>query len=142
MISLFPVLPSVVSATSAAKSLPLCREVAWDFERGVPIFESGNPVIAEGADAVAVWIWHALRTVRGRHRIYTMDYGSDVEALVGQPYTEAIKQSEAIRYVREAILINPYVVSVNDVSVSFAGDDLTISCTVKTVYGEVSVNAA
>lgn len=142
MISLFPVLPSVVSATSAAESLPLCKEVAWDFERGIPIFDNGNPVIVEGADAVAVWIWHALHTVRGRYRIYTMDYGSDVETLVGQPYTEAVKQSEAIRYVREAILINPYVVSVNDVAVFFVGDGLTISCTVKTIYGEVSVDAA
>lgn len=142
MISLFPILPSAVSVKSAAESLPLCREVAWDFERGVPIFKGGNPVIVEGADAVAVWIWHALRTVRGRHRIYTMDYGSDVETLVGQPYTEAIKQAEAIRYIREAILINPYVVSANDVAVSFAGGVLTISCTAKTVYGEVSVNAA
>ena len=121
--------------------LPLCREVAWDFAAGTPRYSAGRPVVVTGADAVRVWCWRALKTVRYRHReIHTDDYGCEVENLVGQPYTAQIKESEAIRYVREALCINPYVTAVTQVGVTFADAQLSIDCTVSTIYGEVRVH--
>lgn len=60
--------------------------------------------------------------------------------LIGQPCTPAVKRAEAARYVREALLTNPYIRAVRQVDVEFQGDDLTISCAVETIYGEVRVD--
>ena len=78
-----------------------------------------------------------LHTTRFRHEIYSRAYGTELENLIGQPYTEALKQSEAQRYVREALEINPYISAVEDVGVDFDDGRLSISCTVRTIYGEV-----
>lgn len=139
MSSIFPIVqPEAVSEHTTA--LPMYREVAWDFGAGKPIFSGGRPVIVSGADAVKVWIWKAIKTARFRHDIYTWDFGCEAEALVGQPFTPAVKESEAVRYIKEALAPNPYIKSVQRVDVIFSGTELTISCAVSTIYGEVAIN--
>lgn len=139
MSSLFPIIQPE-NETSTSNQLPLCKEVAWDYEKGTPIFSGGNPVVVTGAEAVKVWVWKTLKTVRYRHDIYTWDYGCEVESLIGQAFTSDVKQSEAIRFVREALEPNPYITSVRQTSVDFIGSKLTITCIVDTVYGEVEVS--
>lgn len=136
--SIFPAVQPETEAVSAAE-LPLCREVAWDFAKGIPLFSAGKSLEVTGAEAVKVWIWKTLNTVRYRHEIYTWDYGCEVENLIGQAFTPEVKQSEAVRYIREALMVNPYIRSVRQTSVTFSGTRLTVSCTVDTIYGEVDV---
>lgn len=136
--SIFPAVQPEAEAVSAAE-LPLCREVAWDFAKGIPLFSAGKPLEVSGAEAVKVWIWKTLNTVRYRHEIYTWDYGCEVENLIGQAFTPEVKQSEAVRYIREALMVNPYIRSVRQTSVTFSGTRLTVFCTVDTIYGEVDV---
>lgn len=138
MTELFPMIAPQAVQTDTA--LPPYRETAWDFEKGQPIFRDGNPLVVEGAEAVKVWIWKALTTVRARHEIYTWDFGSEIESLIGQPYTDDLKRAEAARYAREAIEGNPYITEVIGVSVDFSGGTLAVAVTVSTVYGEVRVN--
>lgn len=128
--------PELVEAES---ELPLYREVAWDFAAGRPVFQDGNPVFVTGKEAIKVWIWKALITPRAQYEIYSWDFGSDVRALTGQNFSAKTKQAEAVRYVREALEINPYITDVSDIRVSFDGDRLLIESTVETVYGEVDV---
>lgn len=137
--TLFPMVQP--RAAEAAQALPLCREVQWDFEGNRPVFRRGEPVMVEGAEAVLVWAWLALHTPRFRHEIYNWGFGSELEGLVGRPYTEALKQSEAGRYVRECLIVNPYIKSVDDVAVEFADGKLGISCTIDTIYGKKEVRA-
>lgn len=137
--SIFPAVQPEAEVLQA-EGLPLCREAAWDFERGVPLFSAGKPLEVTGAEAVRVWVWKALSTPRFRHAIYTWDYGSEVENLVGQAFTPEVKQSEAVRYIREALAVNPYIRAVRQTDVSFSGTRLRVSCTVDTIYGEVDVS--
>lgn len=138
MSGIFPIVQPE-AAEAEPKKLPLCMEVAWDFGGGRPIFSGGKPLMVTGAEAVKVWIWKALMTARSHHSVYTWDYGSEVESLIGRPFTPAVKRSEAVRYVREALLINPYIRTVRQVDVVFQDDGLTICCEVETIYGEVKV---
>lgn len=124
-----------------SQTLPLCREVAWDFEQDVPIFRGGEPVVVEGKEAVKVWIWRAIRTQRFRYEIYTWAYGSEFESLVGQAYSDAVKTAEAPRYLRECLLINPYITEVKDISVVFESARLTVKGTAVTIYGEAKFDA-
>lgn len=140
--SIFPMIDPVPDKASAARALPLCREVGWDFQRGVPRFRGGVPVEAAGKEAVKVWIWKAIRTPRFRYEIYSWAYGSEFETLLGQAYSDAVKTAEAPRYLRECLLVNPYITDVKDISVTFEAAKLTVEGTAVTIYGEVKFHGA
>ena len=109
--------------------LPLYREVGKGLK------------IVEGNEAIKIWIYKALQTPRYQYEIYSWDYGSELMDLIGKAYTKGLTQSEASRYIKEALLINPYILDVNVVSTSFDGDVLSANVRVKTIYdGEVIVN--
>lgn len=139
--SIFPMISPPDSGGGQTQALPLCREAAWDFEHDVPIFRGGEPVTVTEKEALKVWIWRALRTQRFRYEIYTWAYGSEFESLLGQAYTDAVKTAEAPRYLRECLLINPYITAVKDISVTFEAARLTVKGTAVTIYGEVNFNA-
>ena len=134
--SLFPMVQPEMEPEDT-QTLPMYRDVAWDCNSGKPIYSGGRPVMVEGAEAIRGWCWRALNTVRCRHDIYTWDYGNEVENLIGQRFSSEVKEAEAIRYIREALVVNPYIVSVEQVDVTFTGSKLTIYCEVETIYGEV-----
>ena len=135
---------TIIDAPKPVKStaLPLCKEVAWDFETNTPRFERGSPAIVTGKEAVKVWAWKALHVPRFRHEMYSRNYGSELQSLIGQPYSAELKRAEAIRYVREALTINPYISSVDDISVEFEDGKLSIFCKVNTIYGDSEVSAS
>lgn len=139
MTELFPIVQPE-AGTPASKTLPLCREIAWDFTAGIPLYSGGRPVEAIGAEAVKVWVWKALMTARRRYDIYTWDYGCEVESLIGRGFSSQVKESEAVRYVREALAPNPYITQVLQTEVSFSGTMISIQCQVMTIYGEVQIN--
>ena len=135
--SLFPFIQPEV--TAEVEPLPMAREAAWDFEKDLPVLKNGEPVFCEGAEAVAVWAWNALHTVRYRHEIFSWDYGCELDSLIGQQYSAATKKAEAIRYVREALVVSPYISEVNDIQVEFDGGVLTVSCRIQTIYGALKI---
>ncbi len=136
--SLFPIIQPQTS--EATTELELYKEVKWDYDNDIPVFMNGSPVLISGKEAVLVWAWKALHTPRYLYEIYTWDYGCEIESLIGQPITEELKQSEAVRYVRDCLLVNPYITEVSDITVTFSDGTLSISATIETVYGEVEVN--
>ena len=140
--SLFPLIDAPDTGTAASGTLPLAREVAWDFARDQPIWRSGKPLYVTGADAVLVWAWNCIHTERFAHDVFTSDYGQDLAGLIGKPYGDEVRQSEAVRKLREALLINPYITSVDQVSATFEGSWLHVSFSLPTIYGEVRVRDA
>ena len=140
--SLFPLLETGDTALTGSGQLPLAREIAWDFKKDRPRWEGGRPVYVTGAEAVLVWAWNALHTGRGEHDVFTWEYGQDLAELTGQPYSDGIRQSEAVRRVREALLVSPYIEDVSQVSVNLEGSTLFLTCRIKTIYGEVAMDGA
>lgn len=139
--SIFPIIQPPTGAREGAQALPLCREAAWDYENDRPVFRQGKPVEATGKAAVQVWIWKALHTDRFRYEIYTWAYGSEFGALTGQTYTDTLKEAEAPRYLRECLLVNPYITAVKNISVAFENSRLYVSGTAETIYGEAAIDA-
>jgi hypothetical protein len=136
--NIFPIIqPQTIDTVT---DLKLYKEVKWDYEKNTPVFINGYPIIVSGKDAVLVWAWKALQTPRYRYEIYTWDHGCEIESLIGQPYTDELKQSEAARYVKECLLTNPYITGVSDITVIFEQDQLSIRCTLETIYGEARLN--
>lgn len=139
MPDLFPMLP-LEATVQDNPTLPVYREIAWDFVEDKPIYKNGGPVFVEGKEAVLVWAYNALKTTRYLHEIYTFDYGCEGEILIGQAYSEDLKQTELPRLIRECLLMNPYIDGVSEIDAQFQGDTLTVSANLNTIYGEVPVN--
>ena len=138
--SLFPFI-SNTDEVKVNNTFPMYKEIAWDFKRNTPIIQNGDFKIVEGNEAIKIWIYKALQTPRYQYEIYSWDYGSELLSLIGKAYTKGLTQSEASRYIKEALLINPYILDVNVISTSFDGDVLSANVRVKTIYdGEVIVN--
>jgi hypothetical protein len=132
--SLFPMY--AIPQGSAAGELPLYTDVAMDYTAGTPRWESGNPVIVSGLEAVKSWAWRAVATARYRYQCFSWSYGCELESLVGQPYQADTKRSEAARYVQDALLVSPYITDCQVEDVAFEGDTLHLNVTFTTVYGK------
>jgi len=137
-VNIFPIIQP--EAIETETNLPLYKEVDWDFENNIPIYKNGSPSIVTGLRAVLVWAWKALHVERYRYEIYSWEYGNEIESLVGKPYTDELKKSEATRFIKECLLINPYITDVTDIVVTFDEDKINIQCKIVTVYGEANLN--
>ncbi|MBY2475745.1 DUF2634 domain-containing protein [Clostridioides difficile] len=122
------------------EELPIFREVAWDFEKDEPILEKSDFKIVEKKEALKVWIYKCIKTNRYEHEIYSLEYGTELSELIGQKYTKGLTESEASRFIKEALLINPYILEVNVKSANFNRDILSANVKVSTIYGEVELN--
>ena len=72
--------------------------------------------------------------------MFSWSFGCELEALVGQPYRADTKRSEAERYVREALLVNPYIKGVTQIGVDFQDSALSLRFKLTTIYGEVRID--
>ena len=74
-----------------------------------------------------------------REYIYSWDYGSELMDLVGKAYTPSLTKEEAKRYIKEALLINPYILEVTVIATSFNNGLLSADIKIVTIYGESEV---
>lgn len=140
MESIFPFIdPQEIESEEV--ELPIAKEWAWDFEKLDFKLKDGKMHLVEGIEAVKIWIWKLFMTTRYREVIFNWDYGSELENLIGQGYTQGYLNSEAERYVRETIEYNlkDYVANIRDVVVTFDEGTLTIEFIAITPYGEVEI---
>ena len=125
-----------------SNELPLLKELAFDFESGEFIIDevSGDIKVVTGKEALRIWIYKAIFTNRYVHEVYSWDYGTELATLIGQRFSRGLTESEAFRFISEALLINPYIDDVINNKITFSGDILHINITVISRYGEVIFN--
>jgi hypothetical protein len=111
-----------------ASTLPT-RTYKIDFERGRC---SG---MVEGLEAIEQSIYKVLLTERFEHLIYSDDYG--FENVIG--YEELFVRAELPRRIKEALLQDERITSVEEFSLDFKGDEVTVKFTCTTIYGDVEV---
>lgn len=125
-----------------ARSLPLLREAAVDFETGrIRTDEAGDVITVTGREAVRVWVWRALQPDNARfaYSAHTDSYGNGLGQLAGRALPEA--ESRAAGMVREALAPCPYILGAERFSFSREGSRLTAAFTVRTVYGDVNAES-
>jgi hypothetical protein len=90
----------------------------------------------KGLEAVRQAVEIALNVERYRWTIYSANYGSELDGLVGED--EAYIIAEIPRLVEGALSPDSRVVSVDDYTYTRTGtNSLTVSFTVHTVYGDI-----
>lgn len=120
-------------------NLPLYKECAWDFVNDRAIFVDGSPKIVYGNEGIKVWIYKAIKTNRYEFEIYTWDYGSEIESLIGKGFQIGFIKSETKRYIEEALSVNPYITKINKIDVDFKTDVLTAYVDLETIYGRLNM---
>jgi hypothetical protein len=136
MTELFPAI-QLTEEETAETELPLYTDVQWDYKNNCPLFALGDPVMVTGLEAVKSWAYNALQTAREQYPIFTDQYGSDFEEVIGQAFTSDLKEAECRRYTEEALLESPYIDAVNVEEITFGKEGmLTVKASIQTVYGE------
>lgn len=136
--TLFPAIPD--NGAARRQSLPLLREVKWDFDAGRAVFDRGRPVMVEGAEAVKVWAWHAVQASRYRYEHESWRYGCELDRLRGRGYRQGTIEAETRRYVTEALLASPYITSAEVERMEFEGDTLHFTVRYQDIYGEGEIH--
>jgi len=130
----------IQSTVTDSTVLPLAKEYAWDFINDDFILVDGKNVIVTGKDAVKVWIWKALQTQKNVYKAYSQSFGNGLETLISQGLSDAALKSEIERYLKESLLVNPYITGISDISIIVEGSKTDVSFTTTTIYGEVRIN--
>ena len=130
---------NTISDGTTSESLPLFREMVWNFEKNQFIRDKeGNFKFVDGKEGLKVWIRKAILVERYRYQAYFDDYGAELEHFIGRSPNDGGTSSEVFRYIKEALLVNPYIRSVTDVSVDQKGKKIIMTVGVDTVYGETT----
>ena len=98
-----------------------------DFDRGRVIG------MVDGLDAVKQAVFLILQTERYRYLIYSSDYGSELEGLIGRD--PLFVQSELKRRIREALMQDDRIEDVTNFSIRFDGDSALVRFTVVSIFG-------
>jgi hypothetical protein len=118
--------------------LPIFRELAFDFETGQLKTRGGQYYYVDKNEAIKVWIYKALFTSRYTYLAYSTNYGNEIYTLVGRYLDREILLSELRRMIEEALLCNPYIISLTDFDITQKGSKVTCNFSVNTVYGSVA----
>lgn len=96
---------------------------------------SGNRItgMIDGLDAVKQAVFKALQTNRFEHLIYSGNYGNELNAGIG--LNPAATQSIVTRRIKEALLPDERIRSIEGVQIEANGDSMTVSFTVVSQYG-------
>lgn len=127
------------SESERETELETFREYAWDFEHDTFITEDGKPKVVTENEALKVWIYKTLKTERWRYRAYDNAYGVELEQFFGATPNTADTAMEVKRYISEALLINPYIKSIDKMTFDNDKDVLEFTITLTTIYGEMEV---
>ncbi len=130
--SLFPFMRNDIEET---KLITTYKEYEFDFQNNTL---AGR--ILEGKTALKMWIYKALLTKRYIYPIYSWDYGQDLDELIGQGYENDYIKSEVERRIQECLMIKEHIKGCHSFDINLINDQLQISFTVDTTFGEVTIN--
>ena len=70
---------------------------------------------------------------------YFDDYGIELEKFIGTGPNDGQRSSELFRYVKEGLMVNPYITDVTALQVTQEHKKITMVIHLETVYGEVEM---
>lgn len=135
---IFPDWGEAPETAAGEAALPLLTEWAVDWERGGFAIRDGAFYTVSGAEALKLWIGRALRPESQRflYTAWSPAYGNEFSSLLGGVTDQGILESLLRQYIRDALLVSPYILAVDGFSFSKAGSRVEVRFTVRSVYEE------
>lgn len=138
--SIFPFIDTEKTAEAGAE-LPILKEYAYDFEKNEMLLDkSGKTYLVEKNSALRIWIFKALTTERFHYTAHSSAYGEEFsDQLIGRSMDGDIAELEMERYITEALMVNPYIESLDNFSFEEgnAGIEVSFDCT--SIYGTENI---
>ena len=124
----------------SADTLPNFSEWANDYEKKELKLKNKMPYLVFKNDALEIWIWKALHpeTELFAYLAYTPEYGNELYIQIVRFVNSVVRKSELQRIITEALICNPYILSVSDFIFNHTGSVMNIQATVTTVYGKLT----
>ena len=121
-------------------ALPLFTEWAVDWKEGRFALRNGRFYTVSGTEALRIWVYRALRRESARFccTAWSWDYGNELGTLLGGCVDRGVLESRLRQYVREALLVSPYIKAVDGFSFSRKGSVVEVRFTVHSVYEDFS----
>ncbi|MDT3427694.1 hypothetical protein J2Z22_003257 [Paenibacillus forsythiae] len=91
----------------------------------------------DGLDALKQAVDKALRTLRYEHLVYSSNYGTEWNLVLGQD--RLLAGPEIRRVVTEALLQDDRIEGVDQPEVSFNGENVSIDIKVRSRYGDIRI---
>ncbi|NQX48625.1 DUF2634 domain-containing protein [Paenibacillus tritici] len=88
----------------------------------------------DGLEAVKQAAVKVLQTGRFEHLIYSPNYGTEWNLVLGQD--RLLARPELRRLISDALLQDERIQALEDVEIRFNGDTVSFSCTAVTLYGD------
>lgn len=93
----------------------------------------------DNEDAIMQMVVKILNTERYAHVIYSSQYGSELERMIGKDYDFIVSDLE--RTIKEALLADDRILSISNFEIEKTGlDTMEASFTVNSILGEVNMD--
>lgn len=141
MSSNYAFIPATLTEESEVQTeieYPIFKELAFDFTTGQLKTRGGQYYYVEKNEALKIWIWKTLFTSRYTYLAYSTNYGNEIYTLIGRYLAKDLLYSELRRFIEEALLCNPYILSLTDFNIKQEGAKVTCDYSVNTLYGSVA----
>ena len=109
-------------------------EYAYDFENNELLTRNGEHYYVYGNEAMKIWIYKCMLTGRFRYSAYTDRFGTEVYTLIGEVISTKLKEAEVKRYITEAIMVHPFMVSINKMILKTVKSGLYVDVYYTTVF--------
>lgn len=93
--------------------------------------------MVDGEQSLRQFIEKALLTARDRFLIYDDDYGCDIHDLIGENVTDNFLRAEIPRMIREALIYDERIESVENIEYRKEGDSLFVTFDVTATDGTI-----
>lgn len=115
------------------------RSWKFDFDAGEFVMSPTRKMaVADEKEAWVLWCEKAIRTPRYRHLIYSRDYGSELEELIGSG-NRAIQESEIRRMVSETLLADARTQNVDQFVFEWEEESCRFTCRITNIRDEEAV---
>ncbi|AID44727.1 Phage protein [Candidatus Arthromitus sp. SFB-mouse-NL] len=138
------IFPNIKAKETSRLKLNSLKEIGWDFKKDEPLFKNNNFIVVEGIEALKVWIYKTIKTIRFKYLVYSNSYGTSIKSFIGKVFTEKVK-NDFKKEIIEALIINKYIESVFFVEYKLEYTKLFLNLNIetktdKTLNFEVSFN--
>ncbi len=131
------VFPFFENVEEKREELPLFAEYAYDFDENKFLLDdSGKEYLVFKNDALKIWITKVLLTDRYKFLAYDSNYGSEIYRLIGSVKDIDILRLEVKRYIIESLMVNPYILEIDNFSIFEDDEKKVVSFYVRTIYSE------
>ena len=139
MANLFPVtvLPDPELQDAQSQETVFGRNVELNYENEEFVLSpTGRQYPLNETDSWVEWCVKALSTPRYKHLIYSDNYGSELQTLIGKSYPHEYAESEIKRMVKECLMADSRTAAVDSVQFEWIEDGVMFTCRIENVRGE------